>query len=228
MFENISYIWVGIGLLVFIFIVCVCMIFLPKSINYYSEETYPIIKYIHENNLDIIKEDLEKAKKFDSWVDWPDKENVRGDYKIFPIYMFSVLSESRKKECNETYTLINNTPNVKTCAFLKLNPKSSMDKCTIWKDLSNTTLCCIFILDSPYCNTEECGIWVNGESKKLSKNSIIIYDSSKEHSIYNKSDDAIYMLMLDINRPKNVPDGISKKEYNSEIHDFIFNLRKTN
>ena len=57
MFENISYIWVGIGLLVFIFIVCVCMIFLPKSINYYSEETYPIIKYIHENNLDIIKED---------------------------------------------------------------------------------------------------------------------------------------------------------------------------
>ena len=139
--------------------------------------------------------------------------------------MFSVFSESRKKISINTYKLIKNIPDVKTCTFIKINSESSIEKSTKWKDLSNTTLCCLLVLEAPFPNIEECGIWVNGESKKLSKNSLIIYDSSKEHSIYNKSDEDIYILMLDIGRPPTIPYGTSKKEYNYEIHDFIHNLR---
>jgi len=226
MFEDISYVWVGIGFLVFIFIVCIGMvIFLPKSTNFYPAETYPNLKYIHEESLDIIKEDMDKIKDSDDWVDWPDKENITGEYKIFPIYMFSTFSKSRKKIAYNTYKLIKNIPDVKTCYFTKLGPNSSLDKCTKWKELSNTTLCCLIILEAPYSSVEDCGIWVNGESKKLEKNKLIIYDSSKEHSIYNKTDEDVYMLMLDVGRTDKMVEGASKKEYNYEIHDFIFNLK---
>ena len=71
---------------------------------------------------------------------------------------------------------------------------------------------------------ETCGIWVNGESKKLISNSLVIFDSSKEHSIYNDTDYPIYALLIDLQRPEKIPNGISQREYSDELYDFVCGL----
>lgn len=205
-----------------VFIVCVTLlIFAPKSTNYFPPNTYPILKYIHENSMDAIVEDLDSIKESDDWMIWPDKEYVRGKYEVYPIYMFSTLNKKRKDICINTYNLIQNTPNVKSCAFLRIDANSSLNKNKGWAERSNKTLCCLFILETSGQKIDRCGIWVNGESKSLSKNKFIIFDGSKEHSIYNKLSRPIYALMLDIERPNKLPDGASQREYTDETYDFI-------
>lgn len=217
------------GVVVIIFIISVSLlIFAPKSINYYDTTTYPIIKYIHENNFQIIKDEFYKIKNNNHWLNYPDKESVTGVCQIFPIYMFSIESNLRSHLCNDVYSLIKNIPDVKTCAYIKIGPKSEIKKNRQWKDLANNTLKCLFIIDSPNEVVDKCAIWVNGEIKKIKINNLIIFDSSKEHSIYNKTKQPLYILMLDIKRPEKISIGTSDREYNDEIREFIYNLLQEN
>ena len=206
-----------------IFIVSVSLlIFAPRSVNFYNDDTYPILKSIYENNKEIITEDFEKIEKETNWINWPDSENISGKCEIFPLYMFSIVSKKRKHKCINSYNLIQNIPGVKTCTFLKIDKKSKMTKQTQWKDLSNTTLRCLLVLKSvSSAPVEKCGIWVNGETKKLISGNLIIFDSSKEHSIYNETDYPLYTLLIDLQRPEKIPNGISQREYSDELYDFI-------
>lgn len=215
-----------IGVSVIIFIICVLLlIFAPKSINYYPIETYPILKSICENNKNIINGDFENIENDVDWVPWPDPSYVSGKCSIFPIYIFSILSKKRKDKSLKTYKLIKNMPDVKTCAFIKIDKKSKLIKQTECKELSNSTLRCLYILKSvSSAPVETCGIWVNGESKKLISNKIIIFDSSKEHSIYNGTDYPLYALLIDIKRPEKIANGISKREYSNELYNFVCKL----
>ena len=226
---NVPYFWIGFVVVVFIISVGL-MIFAPRSINFHSPTVYPIIKYIHENNTDVIKSDLQKIKKLEksdkiNWVKWPDKNVLKDEFMIFPLYMFSVLSKPRKSLCNSTYELIKNIPDVKTCSFLKIGANSSLKKHKKWKDLSNESLSCLFVLEAPMASIDDCGIWINGETKKLSKNKMFIFDSSKEHSIFNLTDYPIYGILLDVKRPKNIPNGASDVPYPDEILEFINKLK---
>ena len=129
---SIPYFWIGFVVVVFIISVTL-MIFAPRSINFHQPTVYPIIKYIHENNIDVIKLDLQKIKtpdKSDSnqWIKWPDKTLVKGEYILYPLYMFSIVSKPRKLVCNATYKLIKNIPDVKTCSFLKIGANSAIKK----------------------------------------------------------------------------------------------------
>lgn len=217
---------VFIGISVIIFIICVLLlIFAPKSINYYSIETYPILKSICENNKDIINKDFDNIENDADWINWPDPGYVSGVCKIFPIYIYSILSKKRKHKCSETYKLIKNMPDVKTCAFIKIDKKSKLNKQTECKELSNSTLRCLYVLKSvSSAPVETCGIWVNGESKKLISNKLIIFDSSKEHSIYNGTDYPLYALLIDIKRPEKIANGTSQREYSNDIYNFVCKL----
>ena len=221
--------FVFIGIVIVIFIICITLfLFAPKSINFYDSSTYPIIKYINENNLDIINDTLESIEN-DKWMEYPDKKYISGNVKIYPLFMFSVISEKRKDKCIELYNLFQNVPDIKTCAFIKIDKNSKLQKTTQWKSLSNTTLRCMFILKSvSSASIEQCAIWVNGEYKKLVSKNIIIFDSSKEHSIYNETDYPVYILMIDIKRPDKIPNGVSDRDYTDEIYDFINELTALN
>lgn len=223
---NIDTTFIYIGLFVIIFIISVSLlIFAPKSINYYTPDTYPILKSIHDNNKDIITGDFEKIENDQNWLAWPDSENTSGTCEVYPMYMFSTASKLRKAKCIALYNLIQNIPDVKSCAFIKIDKKSKINKQTQWKELANTTLRCLFILKSvSSAPVETCGIWVNGESKKLISNSLVIFDSSKEHSIYNDTDYPIYALLIDLQRPEKIPNGISQREYSDELYDFVCGL----
>lgn len=222
MFDT-SFIWIGVVVIIFIISVSL-LIFAPKSINYFDASTYPIVKFISENNDQIIKDDFYKIKNNLNWLNYPDVENINGTCTIWPMYMFSIKSVTRSSECPNTYKLIENIPDVKSCAFIKLEPESSIGKNKQWKELVNNTLRCLFIIDSPNDMTDKCAIWVNGEIKKVKSRDLIIFDSSKEHSIYNKTKLPLYMLLLDIQRPEKIVDGLSDREYSNEIHEFIYNL----
>jgi aspartyl/asparaginyl beta-hydroxylase (cupin superfamily) len=223
---NIDTTFICIGLFVIIFIISVSLlIFAPKSINYYTPDTYPILKSIHDNNKDIITGDFEKIENDQNWLAWPDSENTSGKCEVYPMYMFSTASKLRKAKCTALYNLIQNIPDVKSCAFIKIDKKSKINKQTQWKELANTTLRCLIILKSvSSAPVETCGIWVNGESKKLISNSLVIFDSSKEHSIYNDTDYPIYALLIDLQRPEKIPNGISQREYSDELYDFVCGL----
>jgi aspartyl/asparaginyl beta-hydroxylase (cupin superfamily) len=221
MIFNISPITIGILFIIFIISITL-VIFAPRSKNYYNADIFPIIKYINDNNKDIIENDLDIIKKENEWILWPDVNNVVNDYLVYPIFMFGNFSESRKSKCKKSVNLINGIPGVKTFAYLKISKKSRIKKNKKWQEISNDTLCCLFIMESPYVSkSEDCCIWTDGEIKKLIKNKLIIYDASKEHSIINNSDYPIYILMLDIKKPVKYPIGISSVKYNDEVHDFI-------
>lgn len=227
---NINTTFICVGLVVIIFIVSVSLlIFAPKSINYHTLETYPILKFIHENNLDTIQKDLESIENSTKWINWPDKEYIKGTCSVYPLFMFSTSSKSRKNECSETYKLMQNVPDMKSCAFIKIDKKSKIMKQNQWKELSNETLRGLFILKAVASATiDQCGIWVNGESKKLISKNLIIFDSSKEHSIYNDTDYPIYALLVDIKRPEKIPNGVSQREYSDELYDFVSDLNVLN
>jgi len=220
MFDSVFF-WVGFVVVIFIVSVCL-LIFAPKSVNFYDTNTFPIIKYICENNNQIIKDDFYKIKNKTGWLKYPDK--VTGKCEIWPMYMFSIKSLCRTSMCEEVYNLIKNIPNVKSCAFIKIDKESELKKNSQWKELSNNTLKCLFIIDSPNEVVDKCAIWVNGELKKIKSNDLIIFDSSKVHSIYNKTTYPISLLMLDIIRPEKIPLGVSDREYDDEIYEFIYNL----
>jgi aspartyl/asparaginyl beta-hydroxylase (cupin superfamily) len=218
--------FIYIGIIVIIFIICITLlIFAPKSINYYDLDTYPILKYITENNKDVINNSYANIETDDGWVNWPDSSNVKGLCSIFPLFMFSTLSKNRKQKCQDLFKLMKNIPDVKSCAFIRIDKKSKIIKHTEWKDLSNNTLRCIFIIKSiASAPMDLCGIWVNGETKKLISGKCIIFDGSKEHSIYNETDYPVCALLLDIKRPYKIPNGISIREYSDDINDFVCKL----
>ena len=100
--------FVFIGIVIVIFIICITLfLFAPKSTNFYDSSTYPIIKYINENNLDIINNTLDLIEN-DKWMTYPDKKYISGNVKIYPLFMFSVISEKRKDKCIELYNLFQN------------------------------------------------------------------------------------------------------------------------
>jgi hypothetical protein len=221
---NTTFIWIGLVVIIFIISVSL-LIFAPKSVNYFNADTYPILKSIHENSKCVIETDFDKIENNPDWVNWPDREHVRGSCKIFPMYMFSTESSKRRNKCLRSYNLIQNTPGVKSCCFIKIDRKSKISKQTQWKELANTTLRCLFIIKAvSSAPVEKCGMWVNGETKKLSSSDLLIFDSSKEHSIYNETDYPVYALLVDVKRPEKIPNGTSQREYSDELYDFVCSL----
>lgn len=215
-----------IGVVVIIFIISVSLVlFAPRSINFYGHDTFPILKYINENNNQIIKDEFYKIKNNDDWLCFPDKKNISGTCEIWPIYMFNIKLDKRINQIEPLYQLIQNIPDIKTCTFMKLESKSCINKNKQWQALTDT-LRCIYILDSPDDTAEKCAVWVNGEAKKIKSFDLIIYDSSKEYSIYNNTKHPLHMLMLDIIRPDKISKGISDREYDDEVNDFIYKLSK--
>ena len=206
--DNISF-YFGLLIVLFIFASLV-VIFIPNNNFFDVEYYYPKLKKLLSNEeiFDKTNEKLEKTKK---WDIWPDQKIINGEVQILPIYMFSKLYTKNIKKFNKFYDLMCKIGGIRSIYFLYLKPNSSIAKHFGWKEISNDTLKLIYSLNS-YNDEDDCGIWINGEVKALSKGSYHLFDSSKEHSIYNNSDDDLYFLIIDLERPHQIPKGASKYE----------------
>lgn len=214
-------------------IVIILVIFAPKSKNFYNiNDTYPqFLKVsVDENvidntfiklNINLNEDELSKKyEKYESynkpkkklkWLDWPDKSQISGKVQILPLFLFSKISVENIEIFSELYSKIKNIKNIASVYFLKISSNSKIKPHQNWKELSNNTLQYIFCFNSFCFSDKECGIWVNGETKKLYKNNSYIYDSSLEHSIYNNTFDDILFLCIDIERLPHIRKGVSRE-----------------
>ena len=222
------------GLVIVVFIFCIFLvIFAPTPMNFfdvslYNSELDKLIKnddLVLENSiiLDIIDEDIEdvitieKVNKYKldeklTWTPWPDNGIISGQVYIAPIFIDGKFEESNIKRFQLLLNTIKDIPDIKSLYFIKIDVNSSFIKHKGYKSMSNNTLRYLYCFNS-YCYDEtESGIWIDSDAKKLIQGSSIIYDSGKEHSLYNNTASDIVYLIIDFKRPDSVPIGYSDNE----------------
>jgi hypothetical protein len=228
--------FLSLGLVIIVFIVCIFLvIFAPKPVNFfdislYNPELDKLVKgeVVLENSviLDIIDEDiedvatLEKMNKYKpdkplKWLRWPDNSVISGGVYIAPIFLFGKLEETNAGHFSSLLHLIKDIPDIKALYFIKIDVNSSFIKHKGYKSMTNDTLRYLYCFNS-YCYDEsESGLWINSECKKLIQGNSVIYDASKEWSLYNKTANDIVYLIIDFKRPESVPIGYS--DNNTEL-----------
>ena len=207
-------------------VICLFLvIFAPSEKAFLNKEIYPPLDILSDAmQLHLIKDDLQRLNDQD-FVDYPDpqmwKFNADSNYQIFPFYMFGTFAKKNIAACPDTFRLAHYIPYIRTMSFMKLGPKSVLKVHQSWKDLSNDTFRCILGLDIPVNDIHACGIWVQGNVKKIEDDKWVVFDASKKHSMFNKQDKACYMLMFDLKRPTNVV-GLSEQAMPPDmISEFI-------
>lgn len=195
-------------------------------------ETSVLLNIIESDNLDdaSIKklENIKEKLPYNElkWEKWPNKKDVFGDVSIL---ILKTRDKEIVKECpgsdikieqvdknakifsnllENIYTL-NDINQIKSVYFIKLNQNAKFLENKGYADLTNDTLRYIYCFNS-YCYDEnECGIWVNYDAKKTINGASVIYDASKNHSLYNNTVDTVVYLVIDFKRPDHIPAGYS-------------------
>ena len=62
---------------------------------------------------------------------------------------------------------------------------------------------------------------VNDETKMQSNGTILVFDDSKSHWAYNRSDQHRVVLILDLLRPSHIPLGEAIGVHTNELDEFI-------
>jgi len=208
-----------LSIFIITFIISVTIIFIPKD-QHYHNDVYPELKNL-KKSYGIIRQNLVNICGGDefnitngAWSKFPD--NVKGDVGIIPLYMHNKPSKYFTKELYDILCKYG----VISAYFIKLGKKSEILPRIQFKSM-NKTLQAIHIIDSNNYSMDKCGIVVSSYSKSLKNNNIIVYDSSKEHSLYNNTNDIVYLLVLDLPRPYSIPIGQSKKNNTIELDNLI-------
>ena len=201
------------------------LIFAPKGKNYYKN-IYPHLNNISEN-IKIFEEDLNTIKK-EEWIQYPC--NIFNNVMIYPLYIFDTKVKKNIKTCIKSFNIIKTIPDIVSIYYLLLESNSKILTHKKWKSISNITFCAMIVLEvDDLFTADECFICVDGESRSLKKDEIYIFDSSREYSIVNDTDEPLYVLILDIKRPKKHKNlGISNTEYDNKTIEFIKKINKKN
>lgn len=184
------------------------VIFAPCDKVFFNKEIYPQLNILSDSmQLHLIKDDLRRLED-NQFVNYPDQDmwkfNSESIYKIFPFYMVGVFAKKNIAQCPDTFRLAQYIPYIRTMSFVKLGPKSVLKVHQSWKELANDTFRCVLGLEIPANDIHACGIWVQGNVKKIEEDKWVIFDASKKHSMFNKQDTPCCMLMLDLKRPTKV------------------------
>lgn len=225
------YFAISIAVVVIAFLFCIFLvIFAPKSQNFFNGVNADLENLVHDTNIldetfvafgielnnDALAEKYKKYKTAEAhkyelkWVRWPDANIVSGNVEMLPLKLFDVEYPDNIQIFETLYQYITEKDiPIKSIYFVKLDPQTKFKKHNGWSEVANDTLKYIYCFNSFCYSEDECGIWVNGESKKLFAEYQYVIDSSKEHSIYNYTFDAVVLLVVEFDRPEEVLSGIS-------------------
>jgi aspartyl/asparaginyl beta-hydroxylase (cupin superfamily) len=204
--SKLKMVWLAI--IIIIIVACLFLaIFAPKNKSFHDKSTYPNLELISDPmHMQLIKDDL-KLLSPEDFIEYPDqamwKYNETSSYEMFPFYMFGKFSRENINKCPDTFKIAHNILHVRSMAFIKIGAKSVLKVHQNWKDISNETFRCFLGVNIPLCDVHMCGVWVEGDTKRLEENKWLIFDASKKHSIYNKYKKDLYLLMFDLQRPGN-------------------------
>jgi aspartyl/asparaginyl beta-hydroxylase (cupin superfamily) len=199
--------------------------------NFYTiEETFPHLNKIY-NNLDIYKKEINNVVKDKSWINWVEKDlydsKEKMDWKIFPFCGFNIWVDQNCQKCPELTKFLKSIPGLKIAILSQMTPGTKLAEHRGWANHSNHVLRCHFNFIIP----KNCFISVGDklenskniirEVKKYKQDKWIVFDDSKLHYTWNNGNSNRIVLILDIERPKNVKTGIATKGETKELIDLI-------
>jgi len=199
MLESIStYLYIGTVVIILVILTFMLLVLLPGPKCYFDVEEFSELKKIESDEyLKIFKEEL-----------------IPLSDQVSNIYVDGLLLKL-PDEYPKSYELFRSIPFIEQILLYKLNAKTDMPKQKGSADLANHTLRAVMPLK--ISGTQKSGIWVDGTIKFYTEGKWIIYDNSREHSMFNKHKRfETYLLIIDIKRPKHIPVGIA-----TENHDII-------
>jgi len=210
----------------------------PKLLeqNFYKvEDTYPFLNNIYDN-LEIFRNEIIQINNDKSWINWVEKnlysEKDNMDWKIFPFFGFNIWAEEHCKKCPELTKFLKSIPGLKVAILSKMTPGTKLTEHKGWANHSNYVLRCHFNFIIP----ENCFISVGEydknnnikrEVKKYKQDKWIIFDDSRLHYTWNDGKSDRIVLILDIERPKNVKIGKATKGDTKELIDLINSFKNT-
>ncbi len=217
-----------------ILILLILCFFLLKSKklnkNYYTvKETYPFLNKIYDN-LNNYKKEVNNIVNNKNWFNWVEKDLYEGntktsDWKILPFYGFNIWVKDNCDLCPELTKFIKSIPGLKTAILSKMGPDTVLTEHRGWGHHSNKVLRCHFGFDIPNNCFVSVGDYegnkIKREVKQHEQDKWLIFDDSKFHFTYNKSNKNRIVLIIDIDRPNNVKEGTSKAGDTKELTELI-------
>jgi hypothetical protein len=202
-------------IIVSIIITFLAFIFFPRNNNYFDyEKKCPELQLLLDN-INTVRNECIKLDYRD-WINNKDKMSAN------VLYIFDKISKDVLKIPN-TYNLLTKIPNLKSVILFKINPDVYIDKQKDIIELSNTTIRCIIPLK--LSTMIKNGIIVSDNIKIFQNDQVILFDNSKEYSIFNKHKyNHTYLLVLDITRPVNIPIGTSDIKNTNQYDDIMNKL----
>jgi aspartyl/asparaginyl beta-hydroxylase (cupin superfamily) len=207
-----------------VYIVCIIVILAlmfiffktRTNLNGVDKPYYAVNEIEHKlNNImkikyDVLDEVNNINKKSDKWNNWPEKYLYeQGDWKIFPFYAFNYWVEDNCNLCPQITNFLKSIPNLKLATLSKMSGGTKLTPHQGWANHSNNVLRCHYGIIVP----DNCSISVLDKNNwlKMYHNQFewIIFDDAKMHYAENIGDKDRIVLIIDIERPKNIKIGQS-------------------
>jgi len=174
----------------------------------------------------------EAGRLRNNWIPWPETHGNTAaykDWKVFPlVYCFPGSDPSKlmwvEHNCNQvpkTFAALKAIgPRIRTALFSRMGPSSWLSCHRGWADLANHVLrthLSVIVPGAP----QDCGVEVEKEREYHSDGEILVFDDSKLHLAFNKSDQERVVLIIDMARPDEMPQGCSQGTHTDALDDFI-------
>mgnify|MGYP001558699408 CR=1 FL=1 len=181
----------------------------------------PQLKTIHESREKIRKE----IRQIYDWTDWPETELYKnGEWKIFPFYAFGIWVNKNCEICPELTEFIRRIPNLKLATLSRLSPGTKLAPHCGWGNHSNYVLRAHYGIDVP----DNCYVEVESKRKYHKNDTWLLFDDSLQHMAGNESEKDRIVLIVDIERPTNIPKGKSTIGDTKELVEIVRYFRDNN
>ncbi len=188
---------------------------------YDYRKVFPQLELLKQHQATLLQE-LQSIYHTEDWFDWPETHLYGDDveWNVFPFLAFGLKVDRMCELCPETARILQSLPGIRIAVYSRLGAKSELEPHCGLAPMANDALRCHFGLIVP----QNCGIWVEGEIQEQRAGEIIVFDDSKEHSAYNKSSEERVVLLMDLQRPADIPRGNSLLGLNQEMNGLIEKL----
>ena len=199
---------------------------------YYAKEVQILLE-----NIEVIRSE---AALIAHWTAWPEQQHYQAaaetsdggaPWNVFPLcYCFPANDVSQRQWIPMTTAVVPNTSRIlrmlgdklRTALFSRLDAGARLEAHTGWEDLANHVLRLHIPLDIPPGNL--CGTWVDGcvmTHQSDAAKPWICFDDSKTHRAFNYAAQARTVLILDLERPAELPPGTATGGHTEELENFI-------
>jgi aspartyl/asparaginyl beta-hydroxylase (cupin superfamily) len=192
-----------------------------KSIKvFHNTDIFPELENIHKIHNNIMKEINIVLEDQQNWMNWPEKDlyENNGNWRIFPLYAFGIWVNDNCSKVPILTKFIKSIPNLKLATLSKLSPGMKLKPHRGWGNHSNNVLRAHYGLIVP---ENKCYIKVNDKIKYHKEKKWIIFDDSEMHMAENKSDKERLVLIIDLERPKNISKGTSSVGDSKELLEIV-------